>query len=118
MPYADTAAMNKHLAEIAQTVAKGAHALLIIDGAGWHSAQALVVPDNITLMRLPPYSPELNPQENIWQYLRQTWLSNRVFESYDDICTACCDAWKNLLKETGRIKSIASREWATTDHDL
>jgi transposase len=60
-------------------------------------------------MRLPPYSPELNPQENIWQYLRQTWLSNRVFENYDDICTACCQAWNNLLQEVGRIKSIASR---------
>ena len=57
--------MNAHLAEIARTVAPGAHAVLVIDGAGWHSAKALTVPDNISLLRLPPYSPELNPVENV-----------------------------------------------------
>ncbi len=66
MPHADTQAMSAHLAEIAKTVASGAHALLILDGAGWHGSAELEVPDNITLLKLPPYSPELNPMENVW----------------------------------------------------
>ena len=73
----------------------------------------LVVPPNIVLVPLPPKSPELNPVENVWQYLRQTWLSNRVFESYTHICDACCDAWNNLSAEFGRIASIGRRSWTT-----
>ena len=71
MPCADTQAMTAHLAEISAVVAPGAHAVLVRDGAGWHSSAALVVPENITLLPLPPYSPESNPVENVWQYLRQ-----------------------------------------------
>ena len=70
LPYADTAAMNAHLAEIARTVAPGAHAVLVLDGAGWHGGKGLVVPDAISLLTLPPYAPELNPVENVWQFLR------------------------------------------------
>jgi transposase len=73
------------------------------------------VPDNISLLKLPPYSPELNPVENIWQYLRQNKLSNRVFESYDAIVDACCEAWNALTAEKGRIQSIASRPWAAVN---
>ena len=72
MPHADTQTMSAHLAEIAKTVASGAHALLILDG--WHGS-ALEVPDNITLLKLPPYSPELNPMENVWAYLRANKLA-------------------------------------------
>jgi len=112
MPYANTEAMTLHLAEIARTVEPGAHALLILDGAGWHSARHLVVPPNITLMTLPPYSPELNPVENIWQFLRQNRLANRVFDSYDEIVDACCDAWNALIAAPERVASITSRNWA------
>ena len=59
-------------------------------------------------------SPELNPTENIWQYLRQTWHSNRVFDSYEHICDVCCEVWNKLTAETGRIAPIATREWAST----
>ena len=65
-------------------VAQHAHAVLILDKAGWHLSGALVVPDNITLLPLPPRSPELNPVENIWQFMRDNWLSNRVFTGYDE----------------------------------
>ena len=78
MPFADTLAMTAHLAEISAAVAPGAHAVLVLDGAGWHASAALVVPDNITLLPLPPHSPELNPVENVWAYLRQNWLSLQV----------------------------------------
>lgn len=112
MPFADTDAMNKHLAAISRKVDPAAHAAIIIDGAGWHTAAALKIPQNMTLIKLPPYSPELNAQENIWQYLRQNWLAGMIFKTYDEIVDACCTAWNALTSETGRIKSIAQREWA------
>jgi len=81
MPYANTKAMNKHLQEIGKAVAPGAHAALVLDGAGWHDSADLVMPDNITPMVLPPYSPELNPVENIWEYLRKNKLANRLYDT-------------------------------------
>ncbi len=111
LPDVNTDAMNRHLKEISLNVQVGAHAVVIIDGAGWHTSCDLVVPDTISLLRLPPYSPELNAQENIWQYLRQNYLAGRVFETYEAILEACCDAWNALTAEAGRIKSIASRDW-------
>jgi transposase len=112
MPRADTEAMQKHLDEISRTVAPDAHAVVVLDKAGWHTTGKLEVPANITLIPLPPACPELNAAENIWQYLRQTYLSNRVFNSYKAIVDACQDAWRRLLDEAGRITSIATRQWA------
>src|SRR4051812_20837627 len=85
--------MSLHLAEVAQAVAPGAHGVMLMDRAGWHRAKDLVVPDNLTLVLLPARAPELNPVENIWQFLRDNWLSSRVFGSYRDIVDHCCDAW-------------------------
>jgi transposase len=103
--------MNLHLVEIAKTAAQGAHALLLIDGAGWHVAKALKVPDNISLLKLPPYAPELNPMENVWQYLRANKLAITVFNSYEDILDKCADAWNFFATEPERITSITQREW-------
>ena len=113
MPTADTEAMQKHLDEIARTVSTGAHAIVLLDRAAWHTTGKLEVPKNLTLLSIPPVSPELNAAENIWQYLRQTYLSNRIFAGYDDIIDACCDAWRRLEAEAGRIQSIATRSWAS-----
>lgn len=104
--------MNLHLAEIAQAVAADAHAVLLVDQAGWHISDKLQVPDNITIVLLPAKSPELNPVENTWQFVRQNWLSNRVFQSYDDIVNHCCYAWNRLVAEPWRIMSIGLRGWA------
>jgi transposase len=104
--------MNLHLAEIAKAVAPGAHAVLLVDQAGWHLSQALIVPANITTIALPSKCPELNPVENIWQFMRDNWLSNRVFESYDDIAGHCCEAWNKLIDNPWRIMSIGLRNWA------
>ena len=112
MPWCDTQAMTAHLAEISAAVEPGAHAVLILDQAGWHVSKALVVPDNITLMTLPPRSPELNPVENVWQYIRDNWLSNRVFASYDDIVALSCEAWNRLLNRPWKIMTIGLRDWA------
>src|SRR5215216_6685331 len=76
MPYADREAMQLHLDEVSRVVRRGAHAVLLLDRAGWHTTARLAVPKNITLIFLPSRAPELNPVENIWQYLRQNWLSN------------------------------------------
>ena len=112
MPYATTGAMNAHLTEISRHVSPGAHAILVLDGAGWHNSRDLAVPANITLLTLPPYSPELNPVENVRQFLRQNRLANRVFKSYDAIVHVCCDAWNALLAIPERVASITSRDWA------
>jgi transposase len=113
LPFANAEMMNLHLAEISASVISGAHAVLIIDGAGWHKLGGeLRVPHNITVLHLPPYSPELNPVENVWAYLRGNKLSNRVFETYDAIVDACCDAWNWLAAQPERITSIGTRAWA------
>ena len=116
LPACNTAAMQLHLDEIARRITAGAHAILILDQAGWHGAKALVVPNNITLMPLPPRSPELNPTENIWQFMRQNWLSNRIFNSYDDILALCCAAWNALINQPWKIMSIGLRDWAAIGH--
>ena len=103
LPACNTEAMHLHLDEIAATVAPGAHAVLLLDQAGWHLSTRLDVPPNISLLPLPPQSPELNPVENIWQFMRQNWLSNRVFKSYDDIVDHCCDAWNTLVDQPWKI---------------
>ena len=104
--------MNLHLQEIAAIVSPGAHAIVIVDQAGWHFSKGLVIPHNITLLPLPPRSPELNPGENIWQFMRNNWLSNRIFKSYNDIVDHCCFAWNQLINQPWRIMSIGLRVWA------
>ena len=106
--------MNLHLAEIERHVTRGSHAVVVLDRAGWHQIGGrLHVPQNISLLPLPSYSPELNPQENVWQFLRQNKLSIRVFDRYDAIVDACCEAWNDLMATPERIASIATRPWAS-----
>lgn len=113
MPAANAEAMNEHLNEISSQVAPGAHAILICDGAGWHQTGGrLRVPDNITLLHLPPYAPELNSMENVWEYLRGNKLSRLVWDSYDAIVTACKEGWDFLINDPDRIRSIGHRDWA------
>ena len=116
-PRADAAAMQLHLEEISRRVAVGAHAVLTLDKAGWHTTRKLQVPSNISLLHLPPASPELNPTENIWQYLRQAYLSNRVFRDYDDVVELSSSAWNKLMTEPGRIASIGTRSWTAISQD-
>ncbi|MBM9519012.1 IS630 family transposase [Desulforhopalus vacuolatus] len=111
LPCANMAAMKLHLEEISKNVPEGHHALLIVDGAGWH--QEYLNLDNVTLLKLPPYSPELNPVEQIWQWLKQKWLSNRVYDSYEHIVDASCDAWNKMVAIPGIINSICSRDWVS-----
>ena len=116
LPRADTAAMQMHLDEISRNVAARAHAAVLMDRAARHKTDKLKLPKNLTIILLPSRSPELNPVENIWQYLRQNWLSNRVFETYDAILDAGCDAWNRLIAEPQTIMSIGMRDWAHCGH--
>jgi transposase len=112
LPYADTEAMQLHLDEISRRVARGAHAVLLLDRAGWHTTGHLTIPKNMTLIFLPSRAPELNPVENVWQHLRQTWLSNRVFDTYEAIIEAACEAWNRLMDQPQAVTSIGMRDWA------
>jgi transposase len=112
LPFANTRAMQMHLDEISRNVAARAHAVVLMDRAGWHKTDKLKVPKNLTIILLPSRSPELNPVENIWQYLRQNWLSNTIFDDYQAILDAGCNAWNRLIADPQTIMSIGLRDWA------
>lgn len=112
MPYATTTAMQCHLEEISYHVEVGKHAVVVLDNAGWHISKELNIPCNISLLSLPPYSPELNPQEQVGRQMKHNDLANRTFESYSDIVTACSAAWNKITNTPGTIRSLSSRSWA------
>jgi len=103
--------MNLHLAEISKRVARGAHAVLMVDQAGWHMTDKLDIPKNITTLPLLAKCPELNPTKMSAVPARQLALPLRV-QCYDDIVAHCCDAWNKLVDQPWRIMSIGLRDWA------
>ena len=109
LPTCNAEAMQLHLDEIATKVTPVAHAILILDQAGCHGAKALKAPYNISLFPLPPRAPDLNPQENIWQFMRQNCLSNRIFKSYDDIV----DHYGGYAINSRSIALVFSSIWPT-----
>jgi len=112
LPEVSTAAMEVFLAELARAVSAGTHVALVLDGAGWHVSKQLVMPANLTLIPLPPYSPELNPVERVWEYLRDRWLSHRMLAGgYEAVVDAACAAWNALLDEPGRLRSLTNFPW-------
>lgn len=114
LPKANTSAMPTYLEEVSRHVARRAHAVVLMDRAGWHSTDKLTIPKNLTTILLPAKSPELNSVENVWQYLRQNWLSNTVFDDYGAILDAGCNAWRKLIAMPEVITSIGMRDWAHT----
>ncbi len=113
LPRCDTAAMALFLAELGGHVAPGAHAVVVLDGAGWHTARDLRWPGNVSPLPLPPYSPELNPQERVWEFVRQHYLALRRFLDHTALLDACQHAWRRFIGEPGRIRSLCSYSWAT-----
>ena len=109
LPECNSGMMQMHLDEISSSVEQGYHAIVLMDRAGWHTTEALNIPNNISLMPLPSYSPELNPVEQIWQTLKRRSFSNRVFKDYDEIVDACSKAWNSFVDEEGIIQSLCSR---------
>lgn len=111
LPEVNAASMQIFLDMFSASLCADVHVMLILDNAGWHDERAVQTPENLTLLPLPSHSPQLNPVENIWLYLRENFLSHRLFDDYDAIMHAACKAWNRLRAETGRIKSISSFPW-------
>lgn len=111
MPAVNVEAMNEHLTEIGRCIATGAHAVLVLDGAGWHPRSGLTVPDNISLVFLPPYSPELNPVEELWHELRRRYLAMRIIADVEQLIDVCCKTWNAALAQPGFIKSVTGFAW-------
>lgn len=112
LPECNSGMMQVHLSQISEHVKEGHHAIVLMDRASWHTTEALVIPSNISLMPLPPYSPELNPIEQLWQQLRKIKLSNTNFKDYDDIVESCCKAWNTFCDKDGNIQKLCTRSWA------
>ena len=112
LPEVNTHNMQVFIDEFAKTIKADEHVALFIDGAGWHSAGDLKFPHNITPFRLPPYAPEVNPIERVWEHLKERHLSQRLLNDYDAIVEATCIAWNKLVADTGRIASLTWTPWA------
>lgn len=103
--------MQLFLDEFSKTLPKDEVAIMYADQAGWHASKALRVPDNVMLLAIPPYTPEVNPVERIWLYLKERHLSLRLHDDYDAIVDAACAAWNKLTAEAGRITSLCTYPW-------
>ena len=112
MPCANTQAMQVHLEEVSRNIAQGKHGVVILDRAGWHISKGLKIPENMSLLSRPPYSPELNPQEQVGRQMKHNDLANRVFKNYAEIVKACSVAWNRIVTTPGTIRSLCSRSWA------
>ena len=111
MPFANKAAMTEHLRLISESTPKGRHSVVIVDGAGWHTLDTVSPFSNVSLIKLPPYSPELNPMEQVWQWLRQRCLSNRVFKDYEEIVEQVSEAWNTFISDSERVMKLCTRDW-------
>ena len=110
MPEASEQAMSIFLKEVSDRHAED-FILMVMDGAGWHKAEALKVPDNMALMFLPPYSPELNPVEHIWDSIREDDFSNAVFDSMEAVEDQLMRSLANLEKDTARVAKMTGFPW-------
>jgi len=108
-PTVNTDYMNHHLRFVSEEVGPDVHVILVLDQAGWHVAKALKVPDNISLLYLPAYSPELNAIERLWAYLKSHYLSNRVYTDYGDLLNTCRDAWNKITPE--QFCTVCHTKW-------
>jgi len=110
-PHVDTDYMNQHLKFVSQAVDDDVHVVLVLDQAGWHVAKDLLVPENITLLYLPPYSPQLNGVERIWAFQKSHHLNNRVYLDYDDLFDAVSTSWNQIPSQ--RLASLTATPWLT-----
>lgn len=111
LPEVSANAMQVYLDKFAEMIGPDEHGLLVLDQAGWHGAKTLRVPASMTLEPLPPRSPELNPAERVWLFLKEKFLSHRLLGDYDAILDAAAAAWNRMLDETGRLTSLCSYPW-------
>jgi transposase len=110
-PEVNTATMNSFLETFSRQLAPAEHALMVLDRAGWHRSRALVIPPNVTLLYLPPYSPQLNPSELLWWQMRDRHLSNRRFAGIPDLERAVAHAWSWLVNRPDFLRSLCLFPW-------
>ena len=111
LPWANTDVMNQYLLNFSKSLARDIHVLLVMDGAGWHRTGGLTIPENLSLLLLPAYSPRLNPSELCWREMRQKQLSNRVFPEEDDLWKAVEAAWLWLIADRQSLQSLCAFPW-------
>ena len=111
LPNTNTITMQIYIDQLSKHLKVGRHIALVVDNAGWHTSQKLKMPENITLIPLPPYSPELNPAEQIWEWMKHNYLSNLYFKNYNDIVDKLVIAWNAFSDDATLVKSICTREW-------
>ncbi len=105
LPHADTDMMNLFLAQVARDFADY-FVVMQVDQASWHRAKDLQVPENIRLIFQPPYSPEVNPVEHLWEEVREKYLHNRILPSLEDLIEVLCQALSELTADTERLRSM------------
>ena len=108
LPRCDTDCMNVFLAELSKEYPKD-RILLVCDGASWHKSKGLKVPENIALLHIPPYTPEMNPIEQIWKQLRSLGFRNEIFKTLEHVVDHLCDTICRLTNDT--VRSITPRQW-------
>lgn len=113
LPSSNTEAMNIHLSHISKSIKSGYHAVIVMDKAGWHTTKNLKKFKNLSIIHLPPYSPELNPQEQVWREMREKFLANRCYSGYDDIVDSACNAWNKITKDKKAMTKLTTRDWAS-----
>ncbi len=113
LPYADLESMRVYLDDFSRSLLPEVHAVLVCDQAGWHTSGRLSIPCNVTLLHLPPKSPELNPAELLWREMRQKHLGNRVFSDVELMCDAVSTAWMNVIENPQSVKSLCGFDWIT-----
>jgi transposase len=113
LPAANRDAMEQYLANFSRHLGKGTHALLVLDGAGWHTSGRVRIPDNVTLHVLPAKSPELNPAELLWREMRQKYLGNRVFPTVEHLDDAVAKAWLEVTRNPETIRALCGFDWIT-----
>lgn len=113
LPHVNTECMQMFINEVSARCAQE-NIVMVIDGAGWHRANALVLPDNLRLHLLPPYSPELNPQEHIWDELREKYFHNHAFDSIDALEDRLVEGLAFLEQHPERVRSITAWPWIIT----
>lgn len=109
LPDCDSEMMELYARELSERIGPGRQAILVLDNAPWHGAARFAGTPNITLLHLPPYSPELNPAEQLWKHLRQNYLNNRVFKTLDAMVDHLCAAWRTLTKE--KLQELCAYGW-------
>lgn len=107
--------MSQHLSQISMATAKKRHAVVIIDCAGYHQERLADKFENLSIVKLPPYSPELNPIEQVWSWLRQHDLANRCFKDYEDIVSKVSIAWNRFIESTNSVLQLCRRKWANVN---